>query len=573
MQGTHCDYVLDVSTHSSTPEAPASPSGQPEPALRLPALGLPRSGEPWRSHVSTSEPRTPFTGAFPGSAGRTPLRLVGPATAEPVAVPAAPPASDPVSGLSGAAWARQYRVRLTLTDAAVIGAAVTVAFLGRFAMANPIADAVQIPLSQWAVMAIVAVTWIITLGTFRTRDVRIVGVGATEYKLVINASALTFGMLAIVFLLLQVDSARAYFVFALPLGVSALVLERWLWRKWLIRQRRFGHYLARAIVVGGREDVEYVVRQINDKSGAAYQVVGAALEGNSVTTLTASRQRVPVVADFAHVASAAASLGVDAVIVAGHPSLGNTFIRNLGWDLEKTSAELVLSSRLTDVAGPRIHFRPVEGLPLIHVEIPQYDGVKHVLKRALDMTLGGAALIVISPILLVIALLIKLDSPGPALFRQERIGRNGRPFHMLKFRSMVRTAEDDLAGLLDKNEGAGVLFKIRSDPRITKIGRVLRKYSLDELPQLWNIVVGQMSMVGPRPPLPSEVEHYESHMHRRLYIKPGLTGMWQVNGRSNLSWEESVRLDLYYVENWSLAGDLMIIWRTFKIIIRPLGAY
>jgi exopolysaccharide biosynthesis polyprenyl glycosylphosphotransferase len=526
--------------------------------------------------VSTSEPTASFSESIP----RTPLRLVPAtvtvdpvATAAPTAVPTAAPASAPVRSLSGAAWARQYRILLTLTDAVVIASAVTVAFLARFVIANPMPDATRIPLAYWAVSLMVAGTWIVTLGTFRTRDARIVGVGATEYKLVINASALAFGMLAITFLLLQVDTARAYFVFALPLGVAALVTERWLWRKWLIRQRRYGHYLARAIVVGGREDVEYVVRQINDKSGAAYQVVGAALEGDSTTSVTSGGQQVPVVSDFAHVASAAQSLGVDAVIVAGHPSLGNTFIRNLGWDLEKTSAELVLSSRLTDVAGPRIHFRPVEGLPLIHVEIPQYDGAKHVLKRALDMTLAGGALLLLSPALVLIGLLVKLDSPGPMLFRQERVGRNGRPFHMLKLRSMVRTAEDDLAGLLDRNEGAGVLFKIHSDPRITRIGRVLRKYSLDELPQLWNIVVGQMSLVGPRPPLPIEVQNYETHMHRRLYIKPGLTGMWQVNGRSNLSWEESVRLDLYYVENWSLAGDLMIIWRTFKIIIRPQGAY
>jgi len=529
--------------------------------------------------MSTPKPDSPLADSIPAGY-RAPLRLVRPAATGPVqtgpagaAQPGLLPAASPVVGLSGAAWARQYRTRLTLTDSAVIASAVTVAFIARFTLINPVSDPSLIPPSTWAVTAVVAIAWIITLGTFRTRDARIVGVGATEYKLVINASALAFGMLAILFLLLQVDTARAYFVFALPLGVAALILERWLWRKWLIRQRRFGHYLARAIVVGGRDDVEYVVRQINEKSGAAYQVVGAALEGDSTTSVRSAGQDVPVVSDFAHVAAAAQSLGVDAVIVAGHPSLGNTFIRNLGWDLEKTSAELVLSSRLTDVAGPRIHFRPVEGLPLIHVEIPQYDGAKHVLKRALDVTLGGAALILVSPVLLVIGLLVKLDSPGPVLFRQERIGRNGRPFRMLKLRSMVRTAEDDLAGLLDQNEGDGVLFKIRSDPRITRVGRVLRKYSLDELPQLWNIVVGQMSLVGPRPPLPDEVKNYESHMHRRLYIKPGLTGMWQVNGRSDLSWEESVRLDLYYVENWSLAGDLMIIWRTFKIIIRPLGAY
>ncbi|ASD23318.1 MULTISPECIES: sugar transferase [Cryobacterium] len=521
--------------------------------------------------MSAPKPGSPLTEAIPRGY-RAPLRLVRPATV-PVPDVQDTATAAAASGLSGAAWARQYRTKLQLTDAAVIVAAVTAAFLARFALGTPIANTTPIPLSAWAVIGLVIGTWIVTLSTFRTRAPRVVAVGATEYKLVINASALAFGLLAIAFLLLQVNTARAYFVFALPLGVAALVLERWLWRKWLIHQRKFGHYLARAIVVGGRDDIEYVVRQINDKSGAAYHVVGAALEDENTTSVTSAGHRVPVVSDFAHVAAAAQSLGVDAVIVAGHPSLGNTFIRNLGWDLEKTSAELVLSSRLTDVAGPRIHFRPVEGLPLIHVEIPQYDGAKHVLKRALDITLGATALLVISPLLLVIGVLVKLDSPGPVLFRQERVGRNGRTFHMIKIRSMVRTAEDDLAGLLDKNEGAGVLFKIRSDPRITRVGRVLRKYSLDELPQLWNIVVGQMSLVGPRPPLPAEVENYESHMHRRLYIKPGLTGMWQVNGRSNLSWEESVRLDLYYVENWSLAGDLMIIWRTVKIVIRPLGAY
>lgn len=516
--------------------------------------------------MSTPKPRSPLSEAVHGGYA-APLRLVRPATAPVTDVPAV------ADGVSGAAWARQYRTRLQLTDAAVIAVAVGVAFLARFALGTPIADTTPIPLSAWMIIVLVIGTWVVTLSTFRTRDPRVVGVGATEYRLVINASALAFGLLAIAFLLSQVDTTRAYFIVALPFGVAALVLERWLWRKWLIRQRTFGHYLARAIVVGGREDIEYVVRQIHDKSGAAYQVVGAALEGESTTSVTSAGHRVPVVSDFAHVAAAAQSLGVDAVIVAGHPSLGNTFIRNLGWDLEKTSAELVLSSRLTDVAGPRIHFRPVEGLPLIHVEIPQYDGAKHVLKRALDIVLGTAALVVISPLLIVIGVLVKWDSPGPVLFRQERVGRNGRTFHMLKVRSMVETAEDDLAGLLDRNEGAGVLFKIRSDPRITRIGRVLRKYSLDELPQLWNIVAGQMSLVGPRPPLPVEVENYESHMHRRLYIKPGLTGMWQVNGRSNLSWEESVRLDLYYVENWSLAGDLMIIWRTVKVILRPQGAY
>ncbi len=209
----------------------------------------------------------------------------------------------------------------------------------------------------------------------------------------------------------------------------------------------------------------------------------------------------------------------------------------------------------------------------MHVELPNYDGGKHLLKRMLDVTLASLALLVLIPVFLVVAAAIRRDSAGPVLFRQVRVGRNGGTFRMLKFRSMVSTAEADLLDLLDQNEGSGPLFKLKNDPRITRVGRTLRKYSIDELPQFWNVLVGDMSLVGPRPPLPAEVQGYEDHVHRRLFIKPGLTGMWQVNGRSNLSWEESVRLDLYYVENWSLTGDLIILWRTFRVLVAPVGAY
>jgi len=380
-------------------------------------------------------------------------------------------------------------------------------------------------------------------------------------------------MLAILFLVLRVDFAAEYFLLALPVGLGALVLDRWLWRKWLLRQRAFGHYLARAIVVGRREDVEYVIAQIAANSGAAYRVVGAAVDAAPGAQLTVGEQRIPVVAKRDGVAAAAASVSADAVIVAGQPDEGGEFVRQLGWDLEGTPAELVLSSRLTDVAGPRIHFRPVDGLPLIHVETPTFEGGKHILKRSVDIALSVLALVVLLPFMLVIGLMIRFDSPGPALFRQRRCGRNGDTFEMLKFRSMVETAEDDLAGLLDRNEGDGLLFKLRNDPRVTRVGRWLRKYSLDELPQLWNVLVGDMSIVGPRPPLVTEVAEYEGSVTRRLFIKPGMTGLWQISGRSDLSWEESVRLDLYYVENWSLTGDLMIMWRTAKAVVNPKGAY
>ncbi|WP_150307664.1 sugar transferase [Planctomonas psychrotolerans] len=495
-------------------------------------------------------------------------RRAEPRFVDTLAAPSAPNAPSP-----GSTWARRYRNKLLITDTVIILAAVVLSFFLRFGVPDTYSALGAFPADYGTISAVIVVTWLCILGAYRTRDARVLGIGVTEYKRVVNASAWTFGLLAIAFLILGVQIARGFFIVALPLGLAGLALSRWLWRQWLTRQRQYGHYLSRAIVVGEREDVEYVVGQIHRKSGAAYQVVGTALDGDPTGCVTIDSLRIPVVSDLSRVARAAASLGADVVIVAGQPSAGNHYIRNLGWDLEGTNAELVVASRLTNIAGPRIHFRPVEGLPLMHVELPQYEGGKHVLKRLFDMAVSGGALLVLSPLLLVLAVIVRVDSPGPVLFRQERVGRNGRTFHMLKFRSMVETAEDDLASLLDRNEGAGILFKIKNDPRITRAGKTLRKYSLDELPQLWNILVGDMSLVGPRPPLQREVLAYESHVHRRLYIKPGLTGMWQVNGRSNLSWEESVRLDLYYVENWSLTGDLMIIWRTFRVLLKPIGAF
>lgn len=474
--------------------------------------------------------------------------------------------------VSAPTWARRYRRRLTASDIIIICSAISIAFGTRIWWEQTGSTLAGIAVSYGMISAIIAATWVITLGTHHTRDARVVGIGVTEYRRVVNASVLAFGLLAITFVIFKIDIARGYFALALPIGIVGLVLSRWLWRQWLSRQRELGEYLSRAIVVGDQADVEYVIGQIDKKAVSAYHVIGAAIDRDDVDSIDVNAREVAIVSSLSNVAEVAAQLGVDAVIVAGQPA-GGHFIRDLGWDLEGTSAELVVASRLTNVAGPRIHFRPVEGLPLMHVELPQYEGGKHVLKRALDIFASGGALLFLMPFMLLIAWLVRRDSDGPVLFRQERVGRGGKPFYMLKFRSMVQTAEDDLAGLLDKNEGAGVLFKMKNDPRVTGIGRFLRKYSLDELPQLWNVFRGEMSLVGPRPPLQSEVAAYGERVHRRLYIKPGLTGMWQVNGRSNLDWDESVRLDLYYVENWSLTGDLVIMWRTIRVLRNASGAY
>lgn len=494
------------------------------------------------------------------------LRIVE--TPKPALGPAMAPSAAPVP-----AWVRRYRLRVSVSDMLIITGSVLAAFVTRFWWGDIPGGFASVAIAYWMITVLIIGAWIVMLAVYRTRDARVMGVGVTEYRRVVSASFVAFGLLAIAFLLLKVDIARGFFALALPFGIVALLLSRWLWRQWLMRKRIAGEYLSKAIIAGEPADVKYVIGQIDKNRVPAYQVVGVSIDTEDRDAIMMNARSVPIVSGLDTVAEAASRLGVDTVIVAGQPSGGGQFIRDLGWDLEGTAAELVVASRLTNVAGPRIHFRPVDGLPLMHVELPQYEGGKHVMKRALDVVVSGIALLVLMPLMLVIAYLVRRDSDGPILFRQERVGRGGKTFHMLKFRSMVQTAEDDLAGLLDKNEGAGVLFKMKNDPRVTRIGQVLRKYSLDELPQLWNILIGEMSLVGPRPPLESEVASYEDRVHRRLYIKPGLTGMWQVNGRSNLDWDESVRLDLYYVENWSLTGDLVIMWRTLRVLRGAVGAY
>ena len=475
---------------------------------------------------------------------------------------------------SGLLWARRYRHRLITTDVAVVLLALAAATAVRFVTEAAAGARHGAVLPYLAVPTLMAALWLGALTMLRTRDADVIGAGAAEYRRVLNATALAFGLTAIAFLISSVDFARGYFLVALPLGAVGLLSSRWVWRRWLLHQRADGRYRHRALVVGERDDVEYVIRQIESRAAAAaYTVVGASVADDDRAPFTTAHGLVPVVSNLEDAATAAARLHADSVIVAGQPDRSGTFIRSLSWSLEGTAAELVLSSRLTDVAGPRIHFRPVEGLPLIHVEIPRFEGSRHIVKRLFDIVFAGTALLLAAPLFVGIAIWIKLDSPGPVLFRQERCGRNGESFEMIKFRSMVQTAEGDLAGLLDLNEGSGVLFKLRNDPRVTRAGAWLRKYSLDELPQFWNILFGDMSVVGPRPPLPREVDGYEHDVHRRLYTKPGLTGLWQISGRSDLSWEESVRLDLYYVENWSLTGDLMIVWRTVKTVLRPVGSY
>jgi exopolysaccharide biosynthesis polyprenyl glycosylphosphotransferase len=284
---------------------------------------------------------------------------------------------------------------------------------------------------------------------------------------------------------------------------------------------------------------------------------------------------VPILGSLDQVAEVARSCGADTVAVTSTTAFGPSAVRRLSWELEDTDAELILAPALTNIAGPRIHTQPVAGLPLIHVDRPTYRGANKILKKSFDVIGSAAMLVLFSPLLLGVALAIKLTSKGPVFFRQERVGINGTTFRMIKFRSMVIDAESRLATLqtTDRDAGNVVLFKMKNDPRITKVGKFIRRFSIDEVPQLFNVLFGDMSLVGPRPPLKAEVERYEVDARRRLLVKPGMTGLWQVSGRSDLSWDDTVRLDVYYVENWSITADLVILCRTAKAVVSSSGAY
>ncbi|WP_333811259.1 sugar transferase [Timonella senegalensis] len=475
----------------------------------------------------------------------------------------------------GTGWQRSYSSRLLTTDFLVILVSVFGAQLIRFgtsAQELQISESKhwQFALSYTLVSLILVFTWMAALAVFDTRELRVVGTGPTEYKLMVETVLRVFGLLAIVGLLFQFQMARGYLLIAFPAGLVLLLLSRWLWRQWLIRKRKSGEFLHRAVLVGEYEKVDHVATQIGRDSASGFQLVSA------ITTASNSKQLdipgIPTSSNYDAIVETLENTQADTLILASADVLGPKKMRRLGWELEQRKIDLVVAPALTDIAGPRIHTRPVAGLPLIHIEYPEFTGRKYWVKRVFDIILASMLIVLLSPVLLVVALLVKSDG-GPVIFKQERVGQNHEPFKMFKFRSMVVDAELKLAALLDQTDGNGVLFKMKNDPRITPVGRVLRRFSIDELPQLFNVLNGTMSLVGPRPPLPSEVENYDDLAGRRLLVKPGITGLWQVSGRSDLSWDDSIRLDLYYVENWSLMGDIIILYRTFRAVFASDGAY
>jgi exopolysaccharide biosynthesis polyprenyl glycosylphosphotransferase len=463
-----------------------------------------------------------------------------------------------------AGWEARYVRTAVLVDVAVGLAAGGLTFLLRFG-ADEIAGYER---PYLLLSALLPVALVAGFAFNRAYERRYLFVGTDEYQRVIRAGMELTTAAAIISYSFNLPLARSYVLIALPAVTLTTLVTRFALRKLLHWARERGEYLRRVIVVGHERAVIRITEQLCRERFHGLEVVGACLPPGHCGEVA-----LPVYGTFEDVAKAVELAAADTVIVLSCPELDGHALRRLAWRLERDDIDLIVASALIDVAGDRTTIRPVDGLPMLHVEHPRLDGGARAVKELVDR-LGAALLIaLLSPLLLALALCISLGSPGPVLFRQVRVGRHGREFVMYKFRSMYQDAEARLAGLQELNEYDGVLFKIRDDPRVTRVGRWLRRLSLDELPQLLNVLRGQMSLVGPRPPLPEEVTAYPDDMRRRLAVKPGMTGLWQVSGRSDLSWEEAVRLDLRYVENWSLSLDLVIMLRTLTAVARSSGAY
>jgi exopolysaccharide biosynthesis polyprenyl glycosylphosphotransferase len=427
-----------------------------------------------------------------------------------------------------------------------------------------------VPVSYATFTAALPVLWCASVALSGGYASRLFGTGSDEFRRVLNAAVGLAAGVAIASYAFKVDFARGYVLLALPSVALLDLVARYRLRKHLHRQRVAGLCMRRVVAVGHAPAVADLVATLRRDRYSGLDVVGACLADG---TMPPEVDGIPVCGGLASVTDAVDRLGADTVAVLACPEMSGHRLRELAWALEETGTDLCVAPALIDVAGPRTTIRPVAGLPLLHLDHPELTGGKQVIKTIFDRLTAALALIALAPLFLIIALAIRLNDHGPVFFTQTRVGRDGHTFRLFKFRTMVVDAEQRKLELEKLNEGSGVLFKIRKDPRVTRVGAVLRRWSLDELPQFVNVLLGDMSLVGPRPALPVEVARYGDHMRRRLVVKPGLTGLWQVSGRSGLPWDEAIRLDLRYVDNWSIVLDLQILWKTFSAVIHGSGAY
>ncbi|MFC7248185.1 sugar transferase [Catellatospora aurea] len=462
-------------------------------------------------------------------------------------------------------WESRYVKSLVLSDGAVGLVAALVALkviFGRTDLVEYVAFSLSLP-----------TIWIIALFANRAYDRRYLFVGNDEYQRVLHSGLVLAAVIGLASYFLHLGVARGYVVIAVPIVTVYGIISRYTLRRRLHRAWAQGKCLRQVVVVGHESSVVALTRQLRHERYHGLGVVAACVPALRTGSPLAG-MGILVYDNIHQVSAVVGEVGADMVVVLSCPELEGAELRRLAWSLENQKVDLMVASALFDIANSRTTIRPADGLPMLHLDHPRFTGVGRLVKNITDRVLAAIALTLLAPLLLACALMIRFgNGRGPALFRQVRVGQHRREFVIYKFRTMYTDAEDRLQDLRHLNEHDGVLFKMKNDPRVTPIGRWLRRYSIDELPQLINVLKGEMSLVGPRPPLDSEVDQYPADMHRRLVVKPGLTGLWQVSGRSDLSWEESMRLDLRYVENWSLTLDVVILLRTCTAVLRSSGAY
>ncbi|MGZ0146871.1 sugar transferase [Kribbella sp. WER1] len=461
-----------------------------------------------------------------------------------------------------ARWVAKYRWAALGGDLVAALFGVSLALVVRFGA--------QINFGYVLLGAALPIAWLACVALERGYETRYFGTGPEEFRSIIRAAVALTAVVAVTSYATKSQVARGFVVLAVPMTCFAAMFARWLLHRQISKRRFAGRCMRRVLVVGRNDQVTTLRRHLEERKTDGYVVVASCLPRGDVPEEPEPERLGRAEMD---ILKAVDEWDVEVVAVAADPELAGHSLRKLSWALEQRGVELIVSPGIVEVAGPRISIRPVAGLSLLHLERPSVSGGPHVLKNIFDRVVGCLLMLALTPLLLVTALLVKLTSRGPVLFRQTRVGRGGEQFRMLKFRTMVADAEERKAELHALNEGNGILFKLRDDPRVTRIGRYLRRFSIDELPQLVNVLRGDMSLVGPRPPLPAEVAQYQLDDARRMLVKPGLTGLWQVSGRSDLTWEESMRLDLRYADNWSIALDLLILWKTARAVLGSDGAY
>lgn len=412
---------------------------------------------------------------------------------------------------------------------------------------------------------------VVALMLTRAWDPSVLGQGAEEFNRLFRALATVAVVIGLAGLALKLPSVRPYVFGVISMTFVFATVGRFFLRKVLHWYRRDGACMHQVLAVGTEEAVAKLIACTRRVPHNGWLVTGACTPTATVSDSGSSILGVPIVGDLDSVADVATRGRYCMVSVAQVPGWTSRWLHHLAWDLEGTGVELVVDPGLMEIA-PRLHVATVDGLRVLRLSEPAFTGVPRVIKAVCDRLGASLLLLLVAPVMIALAIAVRSDG-GPVLYRQTRVGKSGRPFTMIKFRSMTVNAEHLRSSLADKNQASGPLFKLHEDPRVTRVGRFLRRYSLDELPQLFNVLTGSMSLVGPRPPLPEEVACYCRDAQRKLLVKPGLTGLWQISGRSDLSWEESVRLDLRYVQNWSLALDAQIIWKTIGAVVRGTGAY